>query len=102
MCEGFVAMKRHHQKASWGTKGLFGLHFHIIINYWRKSGQELKQGWNLEAGADAADMEGAAYWLASPDLLSSLSKETGRPGLPVTQGLGSRSWRIPSVRARTI
>jgi len=27
----------------------------------RKSGWEFKQGWNMEAGADAEAMEGAAY-----------------------------------------
>ena len=41
-------------KATWGGKGLFGLHFH----HWRKSGQELKQGRNLEAGADTEAMDG--------------------------------------------
>jgi hypothetical protein len=30
----------------------------IIVHHQRKSGQELKQGWNLEAGADAQTMEG--------------------------------------------
>ena len=40
------------------------------VHHWRKSGQELKQGWNPEAGADAETMEGAAYWLDSPGLLS--------------------------------
>jgi hypothetical protein len=45
-------MKRHDQKASWGGKGLFGLHFHITAHHWMKSGQELKQGRNLEAGVD--------------------------------------------------
>jgi hypothetical protein len=42
--------------------GLFG--FHIVVHNWRKSGQELKQVRNLEAGADAEGMEGTAYWLA--------------------------------------
>jgi hypothetical protein len=46
----------HDQKASWGGKGWFSLHFQIIIHHWRKSGQELKQGWNLEAGADTEAM----------------------------------------------
>ena len=36
-----------------GRGGLFGLHFQIILHHWRKSGQELKQVWKLEAGADA-------------------------------------------------
>jgi hypothetical protein len=30
----------------------------------KESGQELKQGRNLEPEADAEAMEGAAYWLA--------------------------------------
>lgn len=36
-----------------GEKGLFGLDFHIPVHHQRKSRQELKQGRNLEAGADA-------------------------------------------------
>jgi hypothetical protein len=50
-------------------KGLLGVHFQIIVHHWRKSGQELKQDWNLEAGADAEAMEGCCLlaclsWLA--------------------------------------
>jgi len=46
--------KNKNKKASWGVKGLFnGLHFQIIVHVWGKSGQELKQGRNLEAGPDA-------------------------------------------------
>ena len=70
-------MRKHHeQKASWGGKGLFGLHFHIIALHRRKSGQELKQGRSLESGADAEAMEGAAYWLVPCDLLSLISYST--------------------------
>jgi hypothetical protein len=54
----FVAVKKYHdQKASWGGKCLFSLHFHIGVHHQRKSGQALKQGRNLEAGADAEAME---------------------------------------------
>jgi hypothetical protein len=35
--------KHHGQRASWGQKGLVGLHFHTAFHYERKSGQELKQ-----------------------------------------------------------
>ena len=55
------------------------------------SGQELKQGRNLEAGADAEAVEGAAYWLASHGLLSLLSYRTQghQPRVETTQnGLG--------------
>jgi hypothetical protein len=53
-----AATKHHDQKASWEGKGLLGSHFHIVVHHGRKSGQELKQGRNLEAGADAEAMEG--------------------------------------------
>ena len=33
-------------------KGLFGVHFHIVVHHQRKSKQEFKQGLNLEAGGD--------------------------------------------------
>ena len=56
--------KHHDQKAIWGGKGLFGLYFHIAVHHWMNSGQELKQGKNLEADADAEVIEGTAYWLA--------------------------------------
>lgn len=46
-------------KAAWEVKCLFGLHFHITVHQTnqRKWGQELKQGRNLETGADAETME---------------------------------------------
>jgi hypothetical protein len=61
-----AGMKHLDQKASWGGKGLFNLHFHIAVHHQRKSGMELTQGRILEAGADA---EGAAYWLVQPACL---------------------------------
>lgn len=45
-------MKHHDQKASWGGKGLFDLHFNIAIYQWSMSGQEFKQGRVLEGGTD--------------------------------------------------
>ena len=41
-----------------------------------ESGQQLKQGWNLEAGADAEAAEDAAYGLAYCDLLGLSSYKT--------------------------
>ena len=55
-----IVRKHHGQKASWGGKGLFGLHFQIIVHHWRKSRQALKEEWNLEAGVDAETMEGCS------------------------------------------
>ena len=40
-----------------GGKGLFGLYFLITVHHQRKSGQELKQGKNLEAGVDVEAMK---------------------------------------------
>ena len=71
-----IAVMKHHnqkKKVSWVGKG-FGLQFWIIVCHWRKSGQELKQGENLEAEADAEAMEGCCLlsciqWLAQPTFL---------------------------------
>ena len=40
------------------------------VHHPKKSGQELKQGRNLEAGADAEAMRVASYWLVLHALLS--------------------------------
>ena len=54
-------MKYYDQKANWERKALFRLHFHITVHQQRKTEQDLKQGRNLKAGADAEVMESAAY-----------------------------------------
>jgi hypothetical protein len=48
---------KHHNQSNLDRNGVSGLHFHIIVHHRRKSGQELKQGRNLEAGADAEAMK---------------------------------------------
>jgi hypothetical protein len=55
-------MKYHKPKARWGRKGL---DFQIIVHGWWKSGQKLKQSWNLEAETDAEAVGSTHYWLAS-------------------------------------
>jgi hypothetical protein len=53
-----VAVMEHHDPKQLGKEGvLFLLYSHITVYYPRKSGQELKQVKNLEAGADAEAME---------------------------------------------
>jgi hypothetical protein len=57
-------------------------HFLITVYHQRKVGQQLEQGKNLEAGADAETMEGCCLlasfsWLAQPDFL-----ENSGPPLP--------------------
>jgi hypothetical protein len=53
------------------------------------SGQELRQGKNLEEGADSEAMEGAAYWLAQLAFLEN-------PGQPA-QGWHQPQWAGPSL-----
>jgi hypothetical protein len=56
-----VLHKQHDQEASWGVKGLFGLHFHVAV----LSPKEVRTGTQAgqEAGACAEAMEGC-YLLA--------------------------------------
>lgn len=61
-------------KINWGGKGLLRLHFHITVYRQSKSGQELKQGKTLDAGADVEATEECC--LAPHDLLSLLSYNT--------------------------
>jgi hypothetical protein len=48
-----------------GGKGLYGLHFPVTAYH-----QGIHQDRNLEAGADAEAVQGAAYWLVPCGLLS--------------------------------
>jgi hypothetical protein len=53
------------------TWGLFSLQFYTVVHQGRKSGQELKQGRNMETGIDAEAMDGdylldCSPWLAQP------------------------------------
>jgi len=66
-----AVMKHHDQRANWEGKGLLGLHFQIVVHHRRKSGQELTQDRNLEAGADAEAVEEGCLlacfpWLSQP------------------------------------
>jgi hypothetical protein len=68
-------------------KSLFRLHFHIVVHYQRKSGQELTQGRNLEAGDDEQTMEG--WFLLAWDCSACFLREhrTTSPGMkPPTMG----------------
>jgi hypothetical protein len=68
----YSCTKHHVQEASWGGKGLFSLHFHIAVHHQKKSGQELTQGRNLEAGADGEAWRDAVL-LACFSLLAQLA-----------------------------
>jgi hypothetical protein len=57
-------------------KALFSLYSQIIVCHQRKSGQEVKQGMNLEAGADAEAMEWCCFWLGPHGLLTLPSHRT--------------------------
>jgi hypothetical protein len=71
----FLFLHKHHdQEASWGGKGLFGLHFHTACSSPRKSGLELKQV--RKQDPMQRPWRDVLYWLASPGLLSLLSYRT--------------------------
>jgi hypothetical protein len=57
-------------------KGLLSSHFLIVIHHQKEVRQELKQGRNLEAEADAEAMEGCCLLTCSHGLLSLLSYKT--------------------------
>lgn len=57
--------KHHDPKAGWGGKG----HYQISVRHWGKSGQELKQSWNLEAAAMECCLLAHFSWLSQPALL---------------------------------
>jgi hypothetical protein len=52
-------MIQHQTQTQFGEEGFISLIFntYITVHHWRKLGQELTQGRNLEAGADAEAME---------------------------------------------
>jgi hypothetical protein len=58
----YSCTKHHNQEASWGGKGLFGLHFHIAVHHQRKSGLELKHVRKQELMQ--RPRKDAAYWIA--------------------------------------
>ena len=66
--------KQHDQEASWGGKGLFSLHFHIVVHHQRKSELELKQIRKQELMQ--RPRRDVTYWLASSGLLSLLFYRT--------------------------
>ena len=72
----FVVMEHDDQKAIWGRKGLLGLYFHTSVHHRRKSGQKLKQSWNLEQELMQKPWRSDAYWIALHGLLSLLSYRT--------------------------
>jgi hypothetical protein len=63
--------KHHDQEASWGGKGLFGLHFHAAVHHQRKSGLELKQVRKQELMQRpwGCSLLACLLWLAQPALL---------------------------------
>jgi hypothetical protein len=68
-----VSMEVRDQKQVGKDRVYFILH--STIHHQRKLGQELKQGWNLEEGADEEAMD-VVYWLVPHGLLSLLSYRT--------------------------
>jgi hypothetical protein len=64
------------------------IHFHIVFHQQRKSGLELTQGRNLEAGADAAGMEGCCLLDCFTALLSYRTQDYQHRDGTTHNGLG--------------
>ena len=69
------------------------LQSHITVHQCGKSGQEPQQGSNLEAGADAEAMEGAAHWLVPHGLLSLFCYTAHRTTCP-SMALHTMDWAL--------
>jgi hypothetical protein len=67
-----AVMKHHYQKWNWGGKRLLSLSFHTTVNYWGKSGQELKQANTCRQELIQRLWKIATYWLLHHHLLSLL------------------------------
>ena len=70
-------------KAVWGGKGLFNLHFYIIVHHQRKSGQELSRAGAWRQKPMQRLWRNAAYWLTPHGLLILLSFTVRTPCLGV-------------------
>ena len=77
---GFLLLQGNTMIKQLGEKMIYlAINFHSTVHHQRKSGQEPKQGRNLEAGAEAEAMEAEAMdgycllvcspWLAQPAFL---------------------------------
>jgi hypothetical protein len=58
--------KPHDQKTIWGGKGLFGLHFHIVVHHLKESGGNSSRAGTWRQELRQKPWRGAAYWLAQP------------------------------------
>lgn len=63
-------------KVIWWWKYFFNLSFHATIHHWRRLGQELRQGRNLEVDLRERKLEEGTYWFAPYDLFNQLSYRT--------------------------
>lgn len=68
-----LAVITHHDQKQPGEESVyFGFQFHFTVHHGEKSGQELKQGRSLYAGAAAEATKERCHRLALHDLLSLL------------------------------
>ena len=72
--------------------------FILLLIIKRKSGQEPKQGRNLEAGADAEIMKRCCYWLAlSPPLPYPSTPWLIQPTVLYSSGSPNQGWLHPQM-----
>ena len=84
-----VETEHHDQKASWGGKGIVGLHFHIAVHCEGSQDRNSNRAGTWRQEMTQRPWKGAAYWHAPYGLLRPLSIEprTTSPGMtPPTMG----------------
>jgi hypothetical protein len=83
---GFLLLQGNTMIKQLGEKMIYlAINFHSTVHHQRKSGQEPKQGRNLEAGAEAEAMEGCCLLVCSNCFLMELRSTS--PGMaPPTMG----------------
>ena len=98
---------KHHSQNKLGQERVY-LHFHISGHHQRKSGQELEQGRNLEAGADAEVTEGCRNLEAGADAEAMEGYRNLEAGADAEVTEGAADWLAPhgllsllSYRTRT-
>jgi hypothetical protein len=93
-----IAVVKHHDQCNLGRNGLH-IPSHSPLREIRTSGQELKQGRNLEAGADAESIEGYCFFFFR-DRVSLCSP--GCPGTHFVEQAGLELRNPPASASRVL
>jgi hypothetical protein len=79
-----ILVMKIHGHSNLRRKGLTWLMLPITVQHWRRSGPEFIQSKNLEAGADAEDMEECCSLACSPEFVQLAFLQNQGPGMTPT------------------